>query len=222
MEHPAHEEGSAAPTTVATVELDETRRTLTVVLVDGTRFELAPEAPEARGITPGLRLAPARRSELEYAAVRKQIARQVFALLDRRARTRAELRERLLARGYESAPVELVLDQCVAQGLVDDLAFARQWVAAQQRRRGVGARWLHARLRSLGVEEETVRAVLGEVREDTDEIAEALRALATRRLDLEAEVHRRRAARFLQSRGFSSSAILGALERARRAARSGD
>ena len=222
-EHDPRDAGDRAPSaTVLAIEVDETKRTLAVVLDDGTRLEMAPDAPEARGITPGLRLDPAVVAGLGAAAERKQIARQVFTLLARRARSRADLRQRLLARGYPEQPVDVVLDRCVSEGLVDDLAFARGWADAQRRRRGVGARWLHARLRQLGVDEAQIRTVLDEIHAATDEIEEAVRALAGRRLDLEVEGQRRRAFRFLQSRGFSSGAALGALDRLSRAGRTGE
>lgn len=219
---PRPDDAAARGATVLGVEYDETQRTLAVVLDDGTRLELAPDAPEARGITPGLRLAAAERAGLEAAASRKQIAREIFAMLDRRARTRTDLRQRLVARGHSEQSVDRVLDRCVSEGLVDDLAFARGWAQAQLRRRGVGRRWLHARLLQLGVDEAQVRRVLDEIHGETDEVEQAVRALATRRLDLEVEAQRRRAFRFLQSRGFSSRASLGALDRARRAARAED
>lgn len=219
---PQSDDAATGSATVLGVEFDETQRTLAVVFDDGTRLELAPDAPEARGITPGLRLSAVERAGLEAAAARKQIARDVFAMLDRRARTRADLHQRLVARGHQEQQVDQVLDRCVSEGLVDDLAFARGWAQAQLRRRGVGTRWLHARLRQLGVDEAHVRLVLEEIQAETDEVEQAVRALATRRLDLEVEAQRRRAFRFLQSRGFSSGASLGALDRVRRADRAED
>lgn len=204
---------------VEAVELDESRRTLVVVLDNGTRLELAPDAEEARGLAPGLYIDAVRGQELARASERKAIARTVFAMLDRRARSRSDLRQRLIARGHAAEAVDAVLARCVEQGLVDDLAFARAWARAQLRRRGVGPRWLRARLRDLGVGSEDVDAVLAELAAHGDPVDDAMRALARRRLDLEVEAERRKAVRFLQARGFTGSTVLQALERFRRGAR---
>jgi regulatory protein len=204
---------------VTAVDLDEDRRTLVVVLDDGTRLEIAPDAEEARGLAPGLRIDAVRWQELARASERKAIARTVFAMLDRRARSRSDLRQRLIARGHAADAVDAVLAQCVEQGLVDDLAFARTWARAQLRRRGVGPRWLRARLRDLGVGSEDVDVVLAELAADGDPVDDAMRALARRRLDLEVESDQRRAVRFLQGRGFTGSTALQALDRMRRTAR---
>lgn len=189
--------------TVLTVDLDEERRALRIGLDDGSSFTVAPEAPEARGLTPGLSLDPAQVEALRGADERKQIARRIFGWLDRRARSRGDLRRRLIERGHDEASVDPVLDDFERQGLVDDAAFARAWVEQALRRKPVGRRWLWSKLRQQGVDgtlaDEAVNAALG----GDDEVDHARRALAKRRLDLRDTRERQRALRFLQQRGFA-------------------
>lgn len=72
-------------------------------------------------------------------------------LLTDRARTRAELSEALRRRGVPEQAVAAVLDRFVEVGLVDDAAFAQQWVRTRHARQGLGRRALVAELRRKGV-----------------------------------------------------------------------
>ena len=203
---------------VASLTLEEERRALVVVTDDGQSFELAPDAPEARDLRPGLPLSASLLDALDRAAERKHIARRVFAWLGQRARCRADLRRRLVDRGFRAELADAVLDDFALQGLVDDRAYAVAWAQSQLRRKPVGRRWLVGRLRQEGVDADLAEAgvdeALGEHGED--EVTAVRRALRRRRLDLDEERDRRRAVRFLDSRGFSQDAILRAL-RAERA-----
>src|SRR6266511_2936995 len=59
-------------------------------------------------------------------------------LLESRARTRLELRQRLERRGFEAEAIERALDRLTGVGLVDDEAFARD-LAASRVEQGVDA-----------------------------------------------------------------------------------
>lgn len=93
---------------------------------------------------------------------REELAR-AFCLrqLTARARTRAELSAQLAKRGYPDAVSERVLDRLAAVGLVDDLDFARQWVASRRAKAGKSKRALAAELHTKGVDNEVITAVLG-------------------------------------------------------------
>ncbi|HKK70576.1 MAG TPA: regulatory protein RecX [Candidatus Krumholzibacteria bacterium] len=196
---------------VLSVVADEERRALVIELDDGSTLITAPDAPEARGITPGLVLSDAQRRGLDAAAARKEIARKVFDWLDRRPRCRADLRRRLRDRDHEPEAIEIVLDRFEEQGLVDDRAYARAWAEQAVRRKGVGRRWIEARLRQQGVDASLAREASGIVLDPESELEQARRALASRRLDLDDERQRQRALRFLQQRGFGGATARAAL-----------
>lgn len=191
--------------TVLTVTLDEAARALTIELDDGSSFTVAPDAPEARGLTPGLSVAPELHEALRTADDRKRIAKRVFGWLDRRPRCRADLRRRLLERGHDERAIDTVLERFQEQGLVDDRAFAHAWVEQAMRRRPVGRRWLWSKLRQQGVDDEIAREAVDAALEGDDELEAARRALAKRRLDLDDRRQREKALRFLQQRGFASA-----------------
>ncbi|HZK31706.1 MAG TPA: recombination regulator RecX [Corynebacterium sp.] len=88
-----------------------------------------------------------RAAEEEKAKVRTR----ALKLLDQRARSRQELRDRLLAVEFEAGTIEAVLDDLQRAGLIDDAAFAREWVRQRHARRGKSIRALDRELQEKGV-----------------------------------------------------------------------
>jgi regulatory protein len=74
-------------------------------------------------------------------------------LLTARPQTRAELHQALIRRGYPKEVAEQVLGRLDDAGLVDDAAFAEQWVRSRHTYQGLGRRALVAELRRKGVAE---------------------------------------------------------------------
>ncbi|MFV9633281.1 recombination regulator RecX [Mycobacterium neumannii] len=96
-------------------------------------------------------------------ASREEQARNVcLRLLTARARTRAELAGQLAKRGYPEDVSDKVLDRLEQVGLVDDADFAEQWVRSRRANAGKGRRALIAELRTKGVDNDVIDAVLAE------------------------------------------------------------
>lgn len=195
---------------VALVE-DGPRRALGIQLSDGTSLSVAVNSEEARGLNPGLELSAIQYEALLLADERKRAARQVFVWLDRRPRTRHDLRTRLRDRGYSAASIETVLDQFETEGVVNDREFAERWGRERLRNRPVGPHWLRGRLRQEGIESAVVTEVVAELYAEFDEAGLAQRALSRKRFDCTEEKGRQRASRFLKSRGFSVPAVIDAI-----------
>jgi regulatory protein len=81
-------------------------------------------------------------------------------LLTARARSRAELIEKMAKHGYPDEVAETVLSRLVSVGLVDDEDFAAQWVRSRHTYSGKGKRALAAELRTKGVDAEVIAAAL--------------------------------------------------------------
>jgi len=136
----------------------------------------------------------------------ESVARKI--LLDQlsiTARSRHELEERLARRDVPEAVAGRLLDRFEEVGLVDDEAFARAWVEARQRTRGLARPALKVELRRKGIDEETVRTVLGEV--DAGDEEEAARRLVRKKLrsmtSLADEVATRRLVGMLARKGYA-------------------
>ncbi len=105
----------------------------------------------------------------------EQVARTVcLQLLGSRARTRHELEVALRRRAVPDGVAAQVLDRFAAVGLLDDGAYAEQWVRSRHELRGLGRRALAAGLRRKGVDDETATEALS----DIDRGAEKRRAKA--------------------------------------------
>lgn len=200
---------------VLRIERDESRRESVVTLEGGEELTVALDAEETRGLAPGSVLEEDRLESLRQAAERKEMARGIFAWLDRRRRTRSWLRRKLIERGHPDLLADTVLDAFQEQGLVDDRDYARAWSADALRRKPVGRRWLQAKLQEAGVGEDDAWAGIDEVLPREEEPGLARRALERRGLDLRSEKTRAKAVRFLTGRGFSRELALDTLDAVR-------
>lgn len=137
---------------------------------------------------------------------REEQARDVcLRLLTTRARSRAELEAQLTKRGFPDEVSARVLDRLTEVGLVDDAAFAEQWVRERRTNAGKGKRALASELRTKGIDAEVIAETLdsidaGEWRVRAEELVAA--KLRRENLDDEMKVTRRLVA-MLARRGYS-------------------
>jgi regulatory protein len=140
-------------------------------------------------------------------------------LLERQRRTRADLARRLRDRGHAAATVGEVLDRLAAVGLVDDVEFARAWLAGRLHRRMAGWRRLEGELRGKGLAPDAIAAARARLEEREGAVAEDLAAArrvlaqAARRVArLDDRTRRQRLYALLARRGFDGDVIRRALE----------
>jgi len=130
-------------------------------------------------------------------------------LLESRARTRLELRQRLERRGFEAEAIERALDRLTGVGLVDDEAFARD-LAASRVEQGVDAPRIVVELKDRGIAPDLAVRIAGESAPPSDR-AERCRELAEDRLSklkrLRPEVQYRRLAAYLVRRGYPGDVV---------------
>lgn len=105
-----------------------------------------------------------------------KVRHRALLLLDHRARSRHELRERLVALELvpDNSIVDEVLDDLTRSKLIDDANFAEEWVRVRHERRGKSRRVLDKELRDKGVAQSLRQAALEQV-DDEDEEAVARR-----------------------------------------------
>ena len=109
------------------------------------------------------------------------IAREIcLRLLTDRARTRQELAQALARKGVPDEAASVVLDRFAEVGLVDDAAFAGQWVRSRHTYRGLGRRAIAVELRRKGVADGVAKEALAEV--DTESEDRRARELIDRKL----------------------------------------
>lgn len=129
---------------------------------------------------------------------------KAIALLARREHTRAELSRKLAPHGTQDE-IDAVITQLQSTGLQSDVRFAEAFLRAKVGR--LGPARLRQTLRQKGVDAETVDAQI-EAADLPDELHQVhevwARKFGTAPTDAKEWA---RQARFLQSRGFSSSVI---------------
>lgn len=105
-----------------------------------------------------------------------KVRHRALLLLDHRARSRHELRERLVSLELvpDNSIVDEVLDDLTRSKLIDDATFAEEWVRVRHERRGKSRRVLDKELRDKGVAQPLRQAALEQV-DDEDEEAVARR-----------------------------------------------
>lgn len=109
------------------------------------------------------------------------VARAIcLRLLTARARTRQELAQALQRKGIPADAARTVLERFDDVGLIDDGAFAEQWVRSRHTTRGLGRRALAVELRRKGVADDVAGEALAEI--DTEAEERRARELVYRKL----------------------------------------
>jgi regulatory protein len=132
-----------------------------------------------------------------------------FRYLGYAARSQVEMERRLARDAFAPEVIATVIEECVAQGWLDDVKFAQDWVADRADRKKYGKGRLSAELKRKGVDRETLDAVMDTV-EPEAELARARAAAGHKwrpesfhELDNAAlQTEKRRCSDFLLRRGF--------------------
>jgi regulatory protein len=141
----------------------------------------------------------------------------ILRLLTGRDYSHAELRQRLLDRGFESTRIDEALQRCLELGYLDDARYAfNRAISLMNQGRAVGPRVL-ADLRRHGISPEIANQALEKSLESCDE-NQLFRSLMDRRFpdfdyDSASFKERRRVVQYLQRRGYPLSLIMDQLTR---------
>jgi regulatory protein len=146
---------------------------------------------------------------------RRDALERAGKFLARRARSEAEVREALSRANFSPGMIDVTIGTLTELELVDDAAFARQWIEERGVGKGLGPRRLLSELRLKGVAAEVSQDALEEVGLDdaaqAKEVAAGLvRKVAGRPLAQQAM----RLQRMLLSRGFGLDDVLAAVKTA--------
>jgi regulatory protein len=153
------------------------------------------------------RIAREEAAAAEVEADPESVARKILLdTLTGQARTRQELAGKLARRGVPDELAASLLDRFTEVGLIDDAAFARQWVESRHRSRGLAPRALKQELRRKGVGDDDAAEALEQI--DEADQRQAARALVDRKLrsmrGLDPQVATRRLAGLLARKGYAA------------------
>jgi regulatory protein len=138
------------------------------------------------------------------------VSRAAVALLARREHGAAELRAKLIAKGYDATRVDDALAQLRERGLQSDARFAESY-ARTRAGRGFGAARVAHELRARGMDDELIANALTEAREDWRARIAQVRSKKFGEELPRAPQERARQARFLLQRGFTAEQVRAVL-----------
>lgn len=143
------------------------------------------------------------------------VRRRGLLLLDQRARSRSELKKRLLALEFDEKLVEMVLDDFESSKLLNDEQFAHEWVRQRHERRGKSRSVLDRELQDKGIAQgiraEALEQVTAESEEDiarglAEKKARSIKAKPADRAEYDKAL--RRVVGVLARRGFNQGMSL--------------
>jgi regulatory protein len=179
------------------------RRGKVLVAVDGEAWaELDGAVAAENGLRKGAILSSDELQRVRVAGERSLAMGRALNLLGYRARSEAEVRERLGRYGYVEETVKGVIGRLRELGYLDDEEFAR--LKAREKGRRYGPRRVSAELRQSGVDEELARDVVEDEFAGRSEVWEARSAAARRYNGRGSEAEARRVYGFLVRRGYSA------------------
>jgi regulatory protein len=181
------------------------------VEVDGVRFGAVPrELAEAAGLAVGRPVDAALQEQLTAAADAEGAFRTLLRALERRPFARVDLGRRLVRKGHPRPAVEAAVERAQTLGLLDDAAFAQNYVQTRAAR-GRGPARLTRDLLAMGVERGLIDRALAAEWPDGSDRSGVPQALAAKRAaqlgNLPRPVKRRRVLAYLARRGFAGREI---------------
>jgi regulatory protein len=194
--------------------LRATRRGHVAVHIDGSFACSVSDAFVARWrLFKGRELGDQALHQMLAQASAERVVADAYRLLGQRARSRSELRRRLLQKGHPEQAVDETISQLIADGLLDDAQFARSYVADKRTLNSWGSGRIRRGLAELGVDHAVIDAALGPLAtSDDDELQRALAVLRRKGAPLPPlETARRRAYQALMRRGFTGSVAYAAV-----------
>jgi regulatory protein len=196
---------------ITALEPDPRRPGAMRVLVDGRLFCTVHEAVMAEGgLAVGAEWDAGRAERAGRAADEEAAWRALLKALERRAYAVSELRRRLLQKGHPPDAAEYAIARALAARLLDDAAFARQYVESRSAR-GRGPVRLRRDLAALGVSRAHIDGALEEHWAEPEAALALARDLAHKRArqlaGLPRETRRRRLLAYLGRRGFSGRPV---------------
>jgi regulatory protein len=203
---------------ITSLEADSRRATSIRIHVGGHPYCTVPAAVvSAERLRVGEEIDEAQHERLTTAADAEAAFRTALRALEARAYARTDLSRRLVRKGHPRVAVDAAMERALALGLLDDAAFARNYVETRSVR-GRGPARLTRDLMAMGVERRDIDAALAAHWPDGTGGAEVPLALVTRRAaqlaGLPPAVRRRRLLAFLARRGYSGHGVSAVVSRA--------
>jgi regulatory protein len=136
-----------------------------------------------------------------------------LSFLNYKARTEAEVRQRMEKKGFPAEIIEETLIRLREGGLINDRQFAADWVENQSTFRPRGRRMLRYEMHQKGLDEESIQEALESANTEEELAYQAASRKAQILAGLDWQEFRQKLIQFLARRGFSYSVSAEAVQR---------
>ena len=183
------------------------------VFINGSfSFSIGEEMAATAGLKVGQQLSAEQVEELKEADISHNCFGAALHYLGYRPRTEAEVRKRLLRRGFDDEVVDKVIIGLKERRLIDDVAFAHYWRDNRLSFKPRSRRLIKLELRQKGVATETANELVADLDDESAAYEAGLKK--TRVLSgLEYREFRRYLSDYLRRRGFDYGSIDSAVAR---------
>ncbi len=207
--------GGRGPSRITAIEAQQKRKNRVSVYIDGTfAAGLFDTVAHDLGLRVGQEITPERLEEIARAETLRRAKEDAYNFLSFRARSEKEIADKLTQKEYEPDVIAKVTEHLRGAGLLDDEAFAQNWVNARGKTRG--NRMLAHELRQKGVAQDVAAQTLTERGEtDAEHTAAyqaAMKKVGQRPVDTSREA-RAKVAAHLARRGFGWDVVKPVLAR---------
>jgi regulatory protein len=177
------------------------------LFIDGKfAFSVEKEAAVKEGLKVGGQLEGERLEALMQTLQESRCLDAAYRYLAYRSRSEAELKERLLKRGFPLPHIERALNKLREQGLVNDSEFANFWAENRARFSPRSHAMMRSELRQKGVTPEVIHEAVNTV-DESEAAYDAARSKLRGLHGLEYPEFRQRLGEFLRRRGFGYEII---------------
>ncbi len=197
--------------TITALEPDPRRPATVRLELDGARFGAVPrDLVNTERLAVGMVIDTELHHRLATAADAEAAHRTALRCLELRSYARNDLARRLQRKGHPRQAVEAALERVNALGLLDDEAYARNYVQTRAAR-GRGPSRLTRDLLAMGVQRAVIDGAVAAQWPEGSDTTSMPRALATKRSAqlgaLPRQTKRRRVLAYLARRGFSGREV---------------
>jgi regulatory protein len=146
-------------------------------------------------------------AELVTKDTQEVLYQAALRLISWRYRSKKELVQRLMRKGYELQNIDIVIERLTAAGLLDDEKFAQNWVTDRSEFHPRSKRLLSVEMLQKGITPEVITGAIKSVSSDEDLARAAGRKVIRRWQGLGQQEFSKKCSDYLARRGFGYSLI---------------
>lgn len=133
-------------------------------------------------------------------------------ILSRRDHSEAELAQKMRSKSFTPSQIELTIAKLKQSNLLNDTTFANRYAQQILRSKAVGPRYVADKLRQKRIDNTIIEQVISDTYQEGEEGLAKKAADKWKKLHPKKAGDKQRLQKFLASRGFTQSGIMGVLE----------